>query len=179
MRDIKYFYQKGQITSSNRLSPPNPSTPMELKEKLLEIKGFNGYFKDYTIYLVGSMAVGYDNPKDMDIIVTGELGDTYKVYELMSIISSVGITLLQTFTDVFYTQDITILDLDPKTSPEVKYECLTGYSMELEIVDNQITRFRDFSSYEKVGLLTRHTLTYPSEKQIQRGYEGKKYRKIF
>lgn len=179
MRDIKYFYQKGQITSSNRLSPPNPSTPMELREKLLEMKGFDGYFKDYTIYLTGSLVVGYENPKDMDIMVTGKLGDTYKVYELLNIISSISITSLQTFTDVFYVRDISFLDLDPKTSPEVKYECLTGYSMELEIVDNQITRFRDFSQLEKVGLLTKHTLTYPSEKQIQRGYEGKKYRKIF
>ena len=178
MRPIPYFYQKGQITSSKRLSRSNHHTPTLLREKLLEIKDFEERFKDYDIYYAGSLAVGYGNPKDIDVLVTGSFENNYEIFELMNIISNVGINLLQTFTDVFFIKDISILDLTVIRGYTTEYECYTNYSIELEIVDNEITTFRDFSNYEKVGLLTKHTLLYPSKKQIDRGYVGKKYKKL-
>ena len=173
MKKIPYFYRKGQITSFKRLSNPKVITISRLKEKVQD----NPLFEGYQVFVAGSLAVGYENPKDIDIIVTGPY-DNYKVYEVLNELLRIGINELETFTDVFYIESIEVLDLPYFIPYNVFYDAYTPYNLEFEVVDNNVTMLRDFSKLDNEGLLVKHSLKYPSDKQLDRGYDGKKYIKI-
>lgn len=177
MSKVEYFYQKGNIFTFKRLRQPQLDDVTTLGMKLRHMEGFTPYFEGFNIYVVGSLAVGYHTPKDMDIIITGFYNPT-KLFELSNILLNIGINEIGVLTDVFYTNDISVLDRDVML-PEVKYGVLAPYFIEVEIIDNMVTKFRDLTKLDRMDNFSVHTFTYPTQKQLDRAYRGKKYIKVF
>lgn len=171
MYHIPYYYRKGDIITKTPLKKPTPDLFNRFSE---HIKG-NDLFTPYKVVACGSLIQGYEQAKDIDIMLYGELDDDRRIYDCLNEITSFGVTTLNVRTDTFFVDDISYLSRVPKQSTSVKYDVLLGYSFELEIINNDIITLRDFNKEGKVGLLTRAHFIQPSIKSLERGYEPDKH----
>lgn len=166
-KNYPYYYRKGEIMTTKELFRPTP----EHLTTLGNIIQYNPLFDGFSVIGCGSLTQGVSSPPDMDILVYGALYDSCLVYKMLYEISRIGIVELNVNTDVLFTTDISFLTTDISLQQSKSYDVYTHYNFEMEIRDNVITKFRNFNSNERVGLLTKHKTTQPSLKAIERNYK--------
>ena len=123
----------------------------------------------------GSMVQDVEQPKDMDLMLVGELTNTSRIYEMLNYLTHIGVNEIKVPTDALFIEDITYLSIHPKRQTIKVYDVYTCYNFELEIVKGEITKFRDFNKNDRVGLLTKHQFHQPSIKALERGYLPNKH----
>ncbi len=161
-----YYYRKGEIMTTKELLRPN----YEHLTTLGNIIQYNPLFDGFNVVGCGSLTQGVVNPPDMDILIVGALYDSSLIYRMLYEISRIGIIELGVNTDVLFTTDMSYLTTDISLQQSKSYDVYTHYNFEMEIRDNVITKFRNFNSNERVGLLTKHKAVQPSLKAIERNY---------
>lgn len=169
MKNYKYYYAKGNVSTLKPLRQPT-------KSMYDDVSGFVKTLNlPYKVVACGSLVQNVSEPKDMDLMLYGQLDNTTKIYEALNLITDFGLTQLQVNTDIFFVEDISYLYLSPNRSTSTTHELYLGYSVELEMVDGVITKFRDYNKLGKVGLLTKATFIQPSRKSVERGYDANRH----
>ena len=142
------YFRKGQIRTIQPLSPPTMNKVMDWVEIMSKIK----YFKDYNWYLFGSLSQGFNEPNDMDILMTG---GNYRPDIIKGLLDSgldVGIRHLQTDTEVFYIPNISYLDQDGSKRFGKSFYIYTSYDLVIDKRNGQIRRILDIGQTRVDGL---------------------------
>lgn len=171
MRFYEYYYRKGDVMTLEPLFLPKRSDYTIVSERVKD----NPLFDGYSVIACGSMVQDVEQPKDMDLMLVGDLTNTTRIYEMLNYLTHIGINEIKVPTDALFIEDITYLSIHPKRQTSKVYDVYTCYNFELEIVKGEITKFRDFDKNERVGLLTKHQFHQPSIKALERGYLPNKY----
>ena len=169
MRQYPYYYSKGNVST---LTPLRQATPSMFDEVRTFISTQD---IPYKVVACGSLIQGKESANDLDLMLYGKLDNPTKIYECLNIITDFGLNSLHVNTDIFFVEDISYLSRTPDNRTSIRYDVYLGYSIELEMIDGKITKFRDYNRLGKVGLLTKAQFTQPSLKSVERGYDANRH----
>lgn len=172
MRHIEYLISYDGIFTREPLKKPSNIDFNELSKGIGNIPNR----ELFDVYIVGGIAEGIEDTKDIDVNVVPRHPhfNWCDVKPFLDDLTRYFICKKSLITDIFFFEDISFIrdwTKHPETINKVGY---VGYSTYMEIVENRVIRFYTLEQYPLHYGLRVVPFTYPSVKNIQRGYTGKK-----